>query len=198
MTYPEWKKQLKRQHILDVAEKMFAKRGFNGVCMKDLAEETGMALGTLYNTFTGKREIHAEVLKRYIKELHRRMDEMLKQAASPREKLERFIREQVNYFTDNNHIAQILSGDFRRRMKKAHEGLAAGYEKYVKILQEIVSEYLAFEDMEDGKKKAARLAAMISEMVRWVSVEMPGDVESKVEMLEAMLFGGMLDVKETT
>ncbi len=50
-----------RSKILQSAQKLFAKHGFDGTTTKDLANEAGVAEGTLFRYFTNKKAILVEV-----------------------------------------------------------------------------------------------------------------------------------------
>jgi len=50
-----------RTKILQSAQKLFAKRGFDATTTKDLAAEAGVAEGTLFRYFTNKKAILVEV-----------------------------------------------------------------------------------------------------------------------------------------
>ncbi len=47
--------------ILEAAERVFATKGFDGAKIKDVADEAGLALGTVYALFPSKREVFAAV-----------------------------------------------------------------------------------------------------------------------------------------
>lgn len=53
-----------REHIFEVAEKLFASQGFNNTRMQDIATAAGISLGTLYQSYPGKRELHRSLLTR--------------------------------------------------------------------------------------------------------------------------------------
>ena len=50
--------------ILDAAEVCFARRGFDGTTLRDIAERVGIRIPSLYNHFDGKQSIYAAVLTR--------------------------------------------------------------------------------------------------------------------------------------
>jgi AcrR family transcriptional regulator len=50
-----------RTLILDAAERVFATKGFDGAKIKDVADEAGLALGTVYVLFPSKLEVFAAV-----------------------------------------------------------------------------------------------------------------------------------------
>lgn len=51
-----------REHILEVAEELFAEHGFDSCKMQDIARAASMSLGTLYQTFPGKQGLYRELL----------------------------------------------------------------------------------------------------------------------------------------
>lgn len=55
------KRALYKQLILGAAERVFAKRGYGGTKMSDVASEAGLALATVYATIPGKEELYAAI-----------------------------------------------------------------------------------------------------------------------------------------
>jgi AcrR family transcriptional regulator len=49
--------ELRRQHILDAAAKVFVDRGYRGATVRDVAKEAGVADGTIYSVFASKSEL---------------------------------------------------------------------------------------------------------------------------------------------
>ncbi|MBI3160804.1 MAG: TetR/AcrR family transcriptional regulator [Chloroflexi bacterium] len=60
-----------REDILQAAYELFIANGYHGTSMRQIAERAGIALGGIYNHFTGKEQIFKEVIIRFhpIKEL---------------------------------------------------------------------------------------------------------------------------------
>lgn len=57
-----------RERLLDVAEELFALRGFSGVTLRDLASPLGLTHATIYYHFPGgKEELFARVMERNIR-----------------------------------------------------------------------------------------------------------------------------------
>jgi len=50
-------KAARREEILAAARRVFAKRGFGGTTIADIADEAGIALGTIYLYFPSKQEV---------------------------------------------------------------------------------------------------------------------------------------------
>lgn len=61
---PSAQRDARRAQFLDVALALFAERGYHQTSIADIIERAGVARGTFYNYFDGKREIFASLLDR--------------------------------------------------------------------------------------------------------------------------------------
>jgi AcrR family transcriptional regulator len=59
----------RRQRILDVARRLIAERGYDGVTMRELADESLVSVPTLYNLFGGKHELLFAAVEVYFRSL---------------------------------------------------------------------------------------------------------------------------------
>jgi len=58
-----------RARILDVAESLFAQKGFAGTAVRDIAREAALTAPSLYNHFDGKQALYEAVLARGVQPL---------------------------------------------------------------------------------------------------------------------------------
>jgi AcrR family transcriptional regulator len=58
-----------RERILDVAERLFARKGLAGTAVRDIAREVGLTAPSLYNHFDGKQALYEAVLNRGVQPL---------------------------------------------------------------------------------------------------------------------------------
>ena len=63
-----------RERILDVAERLFAQKGFAGTVVRDIARHAGLTAPSLYNHFDGKQALYEAVLARGVQPLVDLMD----------------------------------------------------------------------------------------------------------------------------
>lgn len=59
----------RKQRILDVARRLVAERGYDGVTMRELAEKSLVSVPTLYNLFGGKSELLLAAVESYFVDL---------------------------------------------------------------------------------------------------------------------------------
>jgi len=98
--------------ILGSARKVFAKKGFAGATMEEIAASAGLAKGTLYLYFKSKRDV-------YLKTLQRGSADALEQAAANMEaneglraKIRSFLATRIKYAEENRDFYRIYLTEF--------------------------------------------------------------------------------------
>lgn len=61
--------EVRKNEILDAADELFGKKGFDGTSTNDILERVGIARGTLYHHFKSKEEIMDALIERYSERL---------------------------------------------------------------------------------------------------------------------------------
>jgi AcrR family transcriptional regulator len=91
------KRALYRDLIAEAAERVFAERGFESSKVQDVADDAGIALGTLYRCFSGKAEILRAVHEGRSRELLARCEATLRAGASPLRALLDYVSSYLEY-----------------------------------------------------------------------------------------------------
>ncbi len=89
--------QLRRQHILDAAERCFDRGGFHATTMQDICKEAAVSPGALYVYFGSKEDLIAGLCERDRAELAERLEKM---AEAP-DFLAALVSIGENYFIDD-------------------------------------------------------------------------------------------------
>lgn len=97
-----------RDKILDVAEALFARRGFAGVGIREVAGAAGLGKSSLFHHFRGKTELYFEVLGRVIGRLRERFAPVLAAEIDPAEKLDRAIETLIDALAEQPTTARLL------------------------------------------------------------------------------------------
>lgn len=90
MSISEWKEKEKaqrRQEIINIAEKLFIARGYDGVTMEEVAKQAGLAIGTLYLYFKNKDALFSAVVLRRVAEFNHQLKEYANKGSNGAEKL---------------------------------------------------------------------------------------------------------------
>ena len=65
----EQRKQEKRSRIIEAAASVFARKGYTGTLMADIAVDAGVGKGTVYQYFHSKEDLFFEVFDWYVKKI---------------------------------------------------------------------------------------------------------------------------------
>ncbi len=76
-----------RQHILDIARKLFLEYGYNGISIRNIAKKAKLTTGAIYFHFKNKKEIYSTICIEAINTLHRLFSDGIKLRKTPAQKL---------------------------------------------------------------------------------------------------------------
>lgn len=97
-----------REKILDVAEVLFARRGYAGVSLREVAQQVGLGKSSLFHHFRSKTQLYGEVLDRVLQRIRERLDPVTAEAADPVERLDRVIGTLVDALAEVPTTARLL------------------------------------------------------------------------------------------
>ncbi|HSJ98188.1 MAG TPA: TetR/AcrR family transcriptional regulator [Myxococcota bacterium] len=97
-----------RDKILDVAEALFARRGFEGVGMREVADAAGLGKSSLFHHFRSKAQLYLAVLERLLAQLDERLRAALAAPGAPLERLDRWIDALVDALAERQPTARLL------------------------------------------------------------------------------------------
>ena len=97
-----------REKILDVAEALFARRGYAGVGLREVAGQVGLGKSSLFHHFRSKSQLYGEVLERVLLRIGERLDPVLGSDSHPVERLERTIEALVDALAEVPTTARLL------------------------------------------------------------------------------------------
>ena len=81
-----------REHILEAADQLFYKRGFEGTSFADIADAVGISRGNFYYHFKSKDDILEAVIALRIKRTQAMLDQWSEKGDTPEERIRCFIR----------------------------------------------------------------------------------------------------------
>lgn len=84
----ETKAEASREKIMNAAQRLFARRGFEGISIRDIAKAVGMTTASLYYHFPSKEEIFVAVHGRSLENVQREVMDAIAGIKDPWEKLE--------------------------------------------------------------------------------------------------------------
>ncbi len=96
-----------RDKILDTAEPLFARNGFAGLGMRELADRVGLSKSSLFHHFPSKVSLYVSVLERVLLTIETRLA-AASPADSPLERLRRWVDRIVDTLAENPAHAPLL------------------------------------------------------------------------------------------
>ena len=78
----EQSKAITRERLLDAARSVFARGGFHGASVEEIASEAGFSTGALYSNFEGKEDLFLVLMEREIEEHAREIAAAVRAQAS--------------------------------------------------------------------------------------------------------------------
>ncbi len=133
-------KEGKRERILQAAMRIFASKGFFGAKVADIADDAGVADGTIYLYFKSKDDIlislFEEQMERVNTELVRAMDAEETAAG----KLRSFIRAYLDLVAKNRHAAEVITIELRQSAKFMKEYRNPRFAEFLKTLAGVIDE----------------------------------------------------------
>ena len=132
-------KDARRQQLLEAATRVFARRGYAAVDVADIVAEAGVARGTFYLYFPGKREVFAAVIDQYL-DLLSRQGVPPPAGLSPRDQLAHAFAQALRWQADHRDLALVALRDgwgadpalterLRAAGDRAKSNLAAAYDR---------------------------------------------------------------------
>ena len=151
MSPKEELEQERRQQILDAAETVFSKQGFNEARMDDIVAESGLSKGALYWYYKGKDAIIMALLDRVFLAQMKTVEDFIDAEGSAEEKLRVFTRAAV---TDIRHFERFMTLGYEfvalaTRRKEVREKIKGYYRSYTEILAQIIELGIAEDEFDD-------------------------------------------------
>ena len=100
---------LRRDRIIDAALLLSRKRAFDQIQMKDVAEASGVALGTMYQYFSSKDHLFAEALVQWGELLPGNVNRRPLTGSDPAQRLTEVLHRAVRAFQQQPNLAKLVT-----------------------------------------------------------------------------------------
>src|SRR5215470_11781949 len=97
-----------RDKILDCAEELFARRGFAGIGLAEVAEKVGLSKSSLFHHFSSKAQLYAAVMGRILDRIEAELMRSLADGGGPVQRLERWLDVVIDVFAGHPTYARLL------------------------------------------------------------------------------------------
>jgi AcrR family transcriptional regulator len=107
----EQSKAATREALLDSARRAFARRGYHGASVEEIAAEAGYSTGALYSNFGGKEDLFLDLLDRESAEIKRDLEATVSNSASVAERARGGARHWMTFIEREPEMLMLL-GEF--------------------------------------------------------------------------------------
>ncbi|MDH4270480.1 MAG: TetR/AcrR family transcriptional regulator [Candidatus Aminicenantes bacterium] len=115
----EKRRQQFHHSILEAAERVIVRKGYNVMTMDDVAREAQLSKATLYHYFRSKGELTLEILGHFFEEINEEVQKISLLPLSAKERLKKGIRFYLQFHQEKENISRMLITDrsFIEKMK---------------------------------------------------------------------------------
>jgi AcrR family transcriptional regulator len=184
--------------ILDAAERLLVRYGFKKMTMDDLAQEIGIAKGTIYLHFSSKEEIALSRVDRVIDRLYEELWKIARSKENPSDRLQAMLMTRVLFRFDSvQHYAESID----EQMATIRPALEARRKKYfekeaqilVQVLQEGKRQKVFF--FEEAGYTAHTLLvatnALLPSKLKAVELKNRQNLEKRISQISRLLVNGL-------
>jgi TetR/AcrR family transcriptional regulator len=187
------------REIGEAALRVVARKGLDGATMQEIADEAGLAKGTLYLYFDGRDDLVVHLAESAFEELRPAVAEALRREGSSAERLEAAIRTHVEFFEHRRDLFRLFlsvahPGSVPERSTRIDRSCHPLYLAYLDLLASFFSEAQALGEMR--ALPPGRLALFVAEglagvILRRLGEPDPPPVEEDVRLVVDALTGGI-------
>ena len=160
------KKPPRRETIIEAASALFARNGYDGTSMRDIAAESGILAGSLYYYFASKEEMFAAVHEQAINRLCTGTLQAINPAADPWTRLQQASEGYLTTMLSSATQSSLIITEFPlRRSGKLRAKLVTDRRRFEAIFSEIVDALPLAPDVDRSYWRLALLG-----MLAWTHV----------------------------
>jgi AcrR family transcriptional regulator len=181
--------------ILAAARKVFARKGFSGATVDEIAEAANVAKGTVYLYFPSKREIYLAAFRLGWATLIEETRRSVEAAPDPAAKLRAFIETRIRYAEQNKDFISIFHAEFGNIGPScANRKFKALYLEQAQVLEAMLEQAAAQGQIRPMRTGAAAFA--IYEMTRGIITQRllgwsKTTAEEDIQFLFDLIWSGM-------
>lgn len=141
-------REQKRENIMKAALKIFSQKGFSPAALDEVAQEAGIAKGTLYLYFKDKEDLFCSTILNVIDDLANFLREHIDEKMGPIQVLESIAYHQLQFFSQNRDVYGIFQ-------TLINDNLLCSHKRLFSLLLEKKQELIDYETsiVERGKRK---------------------------------------------
>jgi TetR/AcrR family fatty acid metabolism transcriptional regulator len=139
----------KRERILEAAVRVFAAEGFYNAKVAQIAEQAGVADGTIYLYFKSKDDLLISLFEDRMEGINANLRNALQAAPSAAEKLRAVVRLHLELVEQNRHMAEVICVELRQSSKFIKEYANPKFGEFLRLIAGALAEGQASGELRD-------------------------------------------------
>ena len=183
--------------ILESAARAFARKGFHGTSIDDIAREAGISPSSLYRYFEGKEALYRAMVDNIAEVVLAPFDDPLLATLAFEQRLEWLVRRQLSIVETNREFfvtfaSERASMDWELAGGKDVAGSA--YERWVTAFREVLEQGVAdgtLRPLDTWNAAYLMSGALNATIFRWIRGQLPVALQDYVPILLDMILSGI-------
>lgn len=184
-----------RQKIINAALLVAAKEGFAKATTDQIARRAGVSEGIIYHYFKSKYDLCCNMIKERAEEFRQRLIEEIKECTCARNRLDKLIDFNFQYFTGKGNIFQAIYGKSGDTTIMMGHILKVAIIPYVKIVEDIIRQGIKegkFVELNPSVAASSLLGMMQITIIRLHFGFARFSVKDAKDEIKRIFFGGIL------
>ena len=185
-----------REMILERAAELFARGGYPGTSMNQVAEACGLSKATLYHYYRDKYELLVNIADSHVSRLQGIVADALAEDASPQGQLRALIRRLVEEYANAQNEHRVLTEDVKFLEPADRERILAKERELVAAFARVVATLRPdLRDAAMGKPLTMLLLGMVNWMFTWMKPDGALAYEEMAPVVADLFIGGLEKVQ---
>jgi TetR/AcrR family transcriptional regulator, fatty acid metabolism regulator protein len=189
--------EFRTAEILEAARRVFARSGFNATTVDQIAEEAGVAKGTVYLYFSSKHDLFCAAMRSGLADLYERAQLEITAADTTADRIKAFIGARLRYCSENRDFFRIYYTEFaslKIRNPTAQPEFQDLYDQQVALLQSLLEAGVRGGEVRpmDTRRAAHLLFEAVRAAVAKHVIEWPDEpIESTLSLVFDLMWRGI-------
>ena len=181
-----------REMILARAAELFARGGYPGTSMNQVAEACGLSNATLYHYYKDKYELLVNIADGHVSRLQRIVRETLSEPLPAEAQMRELIARLVEEYANAQHAHRVLTEDVKFLDTADRERVLDKEREVVRGFAEVVGALRPdLQDAAMSKPLTMLLFGMVNWLFTWMKPEGPLDYRAMAPMVADLFLGGL-------
>lgn len=132
------RKSSRKGEIIQAAAKLFSNKSYHDVTMDQIAQEVGVAKGTIYLYFDSKEKLYLEILEDTYEEIESILEKEIAKGDPAPQKLKKILGLIFRFYIQNMDVLRILSRDETHLIREHYEFTEHWRLRRIKLYQKIL------------------------------------------------------------